>query len=274
MAALTPVVTKFILAPVYRSFVEERLQSHAHVANLFIMTGVLAAYLTIASFSGTSVLLGSFLAGCVLSYLPAKQAQGHTSFIQTFEEYFFGVQQYIFAPLFFASIGFAIPFSSLWKPAAIWRGIIYSLLMMIGKVACGLVIPIWSVCFHYYSPQDHGNRKKTFSKDNLWPSVMLGSAMVARGEIGLLIVQIGFNKTNLLSRDAFVTGVWAILLNTTVGPIAVGLVVKYRGSEIMGGVWGDSSVHDITRASTESALPTAASSTIVEGPQLRRANEK
>jgi len=256
MALLTPVITKFILAPVYCRFVEQRLKDHIYVANMAVMTVVLTAYLAVASFSGTSMLLGSFLAGCVVSCLPTLQAQGHTSFIQTFEKYLSGVQQYMLAPLFFASIGFAIPFSSLWKPTAIWRGIVYSLLMIVGKLACGPVIPIWSIYFHRPATAQDG-RKKTFFKDNLWPSVMLGSAMVARGEIGLLIVQIGFNKTSLLSRDAFVTGVWAILLNTIVGPIAVGVVVKYRGDEIMNGVWGDTPELDKTVRPPNAALPIA-----------------
>lgn len=68
--------------------------------------------------------------------------------------------------------------------------------------------------------------------------LLLGSAMVARGEIGLLIIEIGFNETSYVSEEAFITGVWAILLNTIVGPMAVGLLVKYYGKRIGGGEWG------------------------------------
>jgi hypothetical protein len=50
--------------------------------------------------------------------------------------------------------------------------------------------------------------------------------MVARGEIGLLIVQIGLNETPFLSEEAFVTATWATVLSTIIGPVVVGLLLK------------------------------------------------
>ena len=57
-------------------------------------------------------------------------------------------------------------------------------------------------------------------------------AMVARGEIGLLIIQVGLNETPLLSEKAFVTAAWAIILNTIIGPVGVGLLLKRQGHVI------------------------------------------
>lgn len=51
-------------------------------------------------------------------------------------------------------------------------------------------------------------------------------AMVARGEIGLLIIQIGLNQTTFLSEEAFLVAIWAIVLNTIIGPVLVGLLLK------------------------------------------------
>lgn len=62
--------------------------------------------------------------------------------------------------------------------------------------------------------------------------------MVARGEIGLLIVEIGYNNTSYVSSDGFVTAIWAILLNAIIGPVCVGLLLKYRGNAIGDGPWG------------------------------------
>jgi hypothetical protein len=62
--------------------------------------------------------------------------------------------------------------------------------------------------------------------------------MVARGEIGLLVVQIGLNSTKYLSQDAFITAVWAIILNTIIGPVAVGFILKFKAEEIAEGRWG------------------------------------
>lgn len=62
--------------------------------------------------------------------------------------------------------------------------------------------------------------------------------MVARGEIGLLIVEIGLNETPYVSEAGFHTAVWAIILCTIIGPVMVGLLVKYKGQEIGEGKWG------------------------------------
>ncbi|KAI1777186.1 Sodium/hydrogen exchanger [Hypoxylon cercidicola] len=49
----------------------------------------------------------------------------------------------ILKPCFFASIGFSIPISDMFSGDVVWRGIIYSILMAIGKILCGL----WLVRF-------------------------------------------------------------------------------------------------------------------------------
>lgn len=62
--------------------------------------------------------------------------------------------------------------------------------------------------------------------------------MVARGEIGLLIIEIGYNSTPYVSQEGFITGVWAILLNTIIGPVTVGVMVRFFGKHIGEGKWG------------------------------------
>lgn len=64
------------------------------------------------------------------------------------------------------------------------------------------------------------------------PAAFLGMAMVARGEIGLLIIQVGLNETPFLSEKAFVTAAWAIVLNTVVGPVGVGLLLGRQGHAV------------------------------------------
>ena len=66
-------------------------------------------------------------------------------------------------------------------------------------------------------------------------------AMVARGEIGLLIIEIGYNNTAYVTKPAFLTAVWAILLNTIIGPVVVGLIVKHKGKALADGPWGTAS---------------------------------
>ncbi|KAJ5678984.1 hypothetical protein N7462_007228 [Penicillium macrosclerotiorum] len=273
MALLTPVLTKYVFAPVFRRWIEQRFAKYDHISNIVLMVLVLSAFISIASYAGTSVLFGAFLAGVFLTYLPSKHPDGpfvvmsreegereadkSPTFVHTFEAYLLDVQKYLMEPLFFGSIGFAIPFLELWTGKRIWRGILFSLLMAFAKFVVGVWIPLWQFAKSLKpSKADKGVRgnDQHFKKNQLesmepktgkssYPSawlagLLLGSAMVARGEIGLLIIEIGYNQTDYVSQEGFITGVWAILLNTIVGPVTVGYLVKFYGKRIGECDWG------------------------------------
>ncbi|KAJ9218081.1 hypothetical protein DTO166G4_472 [Paecilomyces variotii] len=287
MAIVTPIVTKYFFAPIFRRYIEHAFARYDHISNIVLMTLVLSAFISIAAFTGTSVLFGAFLAGTFLTYLPSKHPEGpfvvmsreegereadkSPTFVHTFEAYLLDVQKYLMEPLFFASIGFAIPFVQLWTGKRIWRGIVFTLLMVFAKFIVGIWIPIWTSFSRRSSkktpspidgPDESGqetdgaitttttttttttNNKENKaeegnSKRKMWTSgLLLGSAMVARGEIGLLIIEIGYNETQYVSEDGFITGVWAIVLNTIIGPICVGLLVKFYGEQIAKSMWG------------------------------------
>jgi hypothetical protein len=57
-------------------------------------------------------------------------------------------------------------------------------------------------------------------------AALLGLAMVARGEIGLLISQIAHSETGILHDDAFLLG-----RRTVIGPASVGLLIKRIGRD-------------------------------------------
>lgn len=150
MAVLTPLLCKLVFSPVFRRHLEPHLPRFKHVPNAILMALVLSAFIAISSYAGASVLYGSFLAGAFLSGLPSTHTggafvvesreegearEGKTpGFEHSFERYLGGAQRYILQPLFFASIGFAIPFGSLWTGEAIWKGVVATILMVIGKV--------------------------------------------------------------------------------------------------------------------------------------------
>ncbi|OGM49010.1 CPA2 familytransporter [Aspergillus bombycis] len=264
MAILTPLVTKFLFAPIFRKYIEFHFARYDHISNIILMTLVLCAFISIAAYTGTSVLFGAFLAGTFLSYLPSKRPDGpfvvmsreegeqnedkSPTFVHTFEAYLLGVQTYLMEPLFFASIGFAIPFVELWTGKRIWRGILYTLLMVVAKFVVGIWIPIWKYLPGTKSKAGKADKESSQApdvpvetpKDNatMLSALLLGSAMVARGEIGLLIIEIGYNSTEYVSEEGFITGVWAILLNTIIGPVTVGLLVRFYGKRIGEGEWG------------------------------------
>jgi Kef-type K+ transport system membrane component KefB len=275
MAILTPFLTKWFFAPLFRKHIEHRFAKFDHLSNILLMILVLSAFISIAAFAGTSILFGAFLAGAFLTCLPSKHPENpflvmdrqegecekdkSPTFVHTFECYCLDPQQYVLKPLFFASIGFAIPFLDLWTGKTIWRGFVYTLLMLFAKFIVGAWIPFWSIVQHdpkkaneidseERNVEDAQPLEKTTSslyspsrnaalKSSLSPGLLLGMAMVARGDIGLLIVEIGYNNTSYVSSEGFITAIWAILLNNIVGPIFVGLWIKRQGVAIGKGPW-------------------------------------
>ncbi|KAL4861280.1 hypothetical protein BDV12DRAFT_208166 [Aspergillus spectabilis] len=266
MAIVTPIVTKYLFAPLFRRFIEYHFARFDHISNIILMTLVLCAFISIAAFTGTSILFGAFLAGTFLTYLPSKHPDGpfvvmsreegerekdkSPTFVHTFERYLLDVQKYLMEPLFFSSVGFAIPFVQLWTGKRIWRGVVFTLLMGFAKFIVGVWIPLWQL-FSRGKTKKAKRSKESPGEENRsgdiaesdWSTVclsglLLGSAMVARGEIGLLIIEIGYNETSYVSEDAFITGVWAILLNTIIGPVIVGILVRFHGKRVGEGEWG------------------------------------
>ncbi|KAF2670381.1 hypothetical protein BT63DRAFT_236793 [Microthyrium microscopicum] len=61
--------------------------------------------------------------------------------------YFYAPVERIFKPFFFASIGFSIPISSLFEGSLIWRGIVYTVLMVLAKLLCG----VWLLRYSFLS---------------------------------------------------------------------------------------------------------------------------
>lgn len=159
----------------------------------------------------------------------------------------------------------------------VWRGVVYFILMAIGKLVCGLclvrfksvrlphnAIAKWvpsrlSVCWPWpktseVSESQDGNkntsrptttnaapqksspsvqkRMQILKPKSLYPAALLGSAMVARGEIGFLISSVAESNgvfgssAGDQSSDLFLVTTWAILLCTLCGPICVGMMVK------------------------------------------------
>lgn len=114
------------------------------------------------------------------------------------------------------------------------RGHYLNALTDFSQVIVGIWLPLWSL-FGKGGKTENGKRDY---RSGLLPGVLLGSAMVARGEIGLLIVQIGYNSTSYVSEEGLDVAIWAILLNTIIGPIVVGLLIKFKGSLLANSSWG------------------------------------
>lgn len=55
-----------------------------------------------------------------------------------YEQYYHEAVSKILQPLFFASIGFSIPITRMFRGAIVWRGIVYTIFMAFAKVVCGV----------------------------------------------------------------------------------------------------------------------------------------
>ncbi|KAG8977986.1 Hsp70 ATPase ssc1, partial [Tulasnella sp. 427] len=230
-----------------------RLDETAVATTLSIIS--LLALVTAAHYAGASVLLGAWVAGAVLGEMDhiqpgyslgqsmnprpvevevvpvndVHQTPAVSPFVSAFEFHVAPIKNRILAPLFFGAVGTAIPFLDLWKPRIIWRGLIYSLLMVIAKMVAGLWIVIWP---------SKSNRPEATARDGLYrltsiyPALLLSVAMVSRGEISLLIAQLGH-----LGDEAYQLTMWATLMCTILGPLFTGLLLKWKRKDCLAGKW-------------------------------------
>ncbi|KWU46520.1 Sodium/hydrogen exchanger [Rhodotorula sp. JG-1b] len=266
MAVVTPVAAVWIFVPIFRwRRLSGWVARGGHNAELFLGVAVLSAFLAIADYAGTTMLLGAFLAGYFLSALPAPGSA--VSFVACWDAYLLPIHEHIFVPLFFISIGFSIPFLQLWTGKRIWRGIVYAILMTIGKLLAGLPVLIPSAeengdtaldsrpppsipsnTFAEKATSDSVEprgvtRGSLFLNETLPAAAFVGMALVARGEIGVLVLQVARSASAdstspVLGEEAYLTGLWAVALCTIAGPIAFGFLVKRYGETIKRGPWG------------------------------------
>lgn len=67
--------------------------------------------------------------------------------LATYERYYGAAVQVILKPFFFASIGFSIPISRMFSGSVVWRGLVYAVLVAMGKLLCGLCLVRFSSLF-------------------------------------------------------------------------------------------------------------------------------
>ena len=150
----------------------------------------------------------------------------------------------------------------MFRGPVIWRGIVYASFMAAGKLACGLWLVRFDAnyTFRLRRKDNKGKKRAKYELEpssnppgspaksklkssglpkpkSLYPASILGSAMVARGEIGFLVSAIAQSNGIFSSvgpdsssaeavQDLFLIVTWAIMLCTVIGPVAVGLIVR------------------------------------------------
>ena len=157
--------------------------------------GVLAlgfAFVTaaLAARAGSAMIIGAFAAGLVLHATPQRHE---------IEKWTTSVG-HVLVPVFFASVGAEVDVRALMSPAALGLGVALIVVAVVGKVAAGYA-PWWF----------RGNK------------LLVGVAMVPRGEVGLIFAQMGVAAGVLVGAE-FGAVILMVVVTTFITPPLLGLL--------------------------------------------------
>jgi Kef-type K+ transport system membrane component KefB len=151
----------------------------------------------LAARSGSAVIIGAFAAGLILHPTPQRHdiersvaALGH-----------------VVVPIFFVGVGASVDLHALLAPDALWAGAALVAVGIIGKVAAGFA-PWWF----------EGNK------------LLVGVAMVPRGEVGLIVAQLGL-AAGAISPALFGSLMLMVFTTTFLTPPVLGRVVRRVGRQ-------------------------------------------
>lgn len=137
--------------------------------------------------TGMAGIIGSFAAGLAIS---------QTDFRKTVEDKLQPVAYSVFVPVFFVSIGLNVTFDGLGDQ--LWFAVSLTLMALVTKlIGCGL-----------------GARLTGFGTRS---SIAIGSAMISRGEVALIIASIGLNA-GLLQQEYYTSAILVVIVTTLVTP--------------------------------------------------------
>ncbi|KAL1750904.1 Sodium/hydrogen exchanger family-domain-containing protein [Schizophyllum commune] len=234
-------------------------------AQLLLLVAVLSGVVAGANYAGTSELFGAYLAGIFLSILfetaiPTSDSESATSMaspdnvhptLEAYEVLVAPVQNQLLAPLFFASVGAALPIRSLGRvegsSAVVWKGIIFSILMVLCKAVVGVWMLIWPDAAsgrgwfgarkgpfpRLEDQEEQAQSEKDARKSRWWGAALLGMAMIPRGEIALIVAQLArplLSPEGEGDSEPFAVVIWAILVTTVGGALGIGFMLGKRGS--------------------------------------------
>ncbi|TDZ27886.1 Cation/H(+) antiporter 17 [Colletotrichum spinosum] len=74
---------------------------------------------------------------------PSTETGVENSGAQIYEHYYGKAVEHVLKPFFFASIGFSVPITRMFSGPIVWRGIVYTILMVVSKLLCG----VWLLSF-------------------------------------------------------------------------------------------------------------------------------
>ena len=171
-----------------------RLDSASAIGMIGLAVAFLLAWL--ADRAGSAMIIGAFAAGVVLH--PTPQRPQIEAKVKTLG--------YLFVPIFFASVGASVDLAALFDRTSLMIGGVLLVIGIAGKVAAGYAAP-W-----------HAGHK-----------LLIGVAMVPRGEVGLIFAQMGLAAA-AITQGEFGAIMLMVLGTTFVTPPALTWLARRAGA--------------------------------------------
>lgn len=197
----------------------ERIRIAGALGSMALAFALLLAWL--AASAGSAMIIGAFAAGLVLHNTPQRPEI----------ERAITPLGYFLVPIFFASVGAAVDLRALATPHAVAVGGVMIAVGVAGKVAAGFS-PWWF----------RGNR------------LLIGVAMVPRGEVGLIFAQMGL-LTGAITQDIFGALMLMVLVTTFITPPLLSRIVGREATPDGMAQPGDGGIDDLVAGSSLRADP-------------------
>ncbi|KAI1097394.1 Sodium/hydrogen exchanger [Jackrogersella minutella] len=172
-AVCAPLICSFIARPATLWLNAKRKERPLGILNRFltiektawfIHTFMLIGSVAASTYAGTSNLFAAYIAGAAISWwdsqvphhelvtaespgtggagnIPGPSVQvsnvSNSTGLLIFKKYYSQPLSKVLKPFFFASVGFSIPITEMFNRTIIWKGLVYTPLMVIGKLLCG-----------------------------------------------------------------------------------------------------------------------------------------
>lgn len=160
---------------------------------------VMLALALVAAYAGLAAIIGAFVAGLIVAETEARDEVEHE--IRPLAQ--------IFTPFFFAVTGAQLDLGALLDPTAAGLAIALTVVGVLTKAAGGLI----------------GARSI-----GRWGAVAVGVGMVPRGEVGIVVANLGL-AGGLLGQAVFSALIVAVVLTTVVAPFLLGWAIPRAAAE-------------------------------------------
>jgi Kef-type K+ transport system membrane component KefB len=203
----------FVLAPISAKIASisiKKWDEKSEIPGLLptIIVSMILLFAWMAHSLGAPELLGGFASGLALSryfFIP------FASFLGKSEEFSHTVHEqmkpivHLFTPIFFVAVGLSLNLQLItWDSATIWLlslGIL--VVSIIGKLLSGFLL----------------------HKESRLSQIIIGTAMIPRGEVGLIFANVGL-ETGILSNEVFTALILVIATTTFFAPLALRIIYK------------------------------------------------